>query len=224
MKPIIFSADDVRATLDGRKTMTRRVIKPQPTYWYEGECVYERSGIVGPEMYSPFMVDKYGEFMPGKEVYGIYSDDGEYGCKAPYKPGDVLWVRETWAEISTQNFRQGGYDQFILYRADKYKEIPSDITWRLSIHMPREAARLYLRVTDVRAERVQDISTSNCEREGIASDIDRFNGLMTPHHDWIVGEFARLWDTLNAKRGYGWDSNPWVWVYEFERVERGAEL
>ena len=86
--------------------------------------------------------------------------------------------------------------------------------------MPREAARLFLRVTDVRVERLQDISTSDCEEEGLISDIDRFNGQMEPHHDWIVGEFENLWNSINAKRGYGWDTSPWVWVISFERCEK----
>ena len=189
---------------------------PQPTYWDDGERVYDKDNIAGPEFYAPIRVDKDGEQYPGKEVYGIYSDDGEYGCKAPpYKPGDVLWVRETWAEISTQNFRQGGYDQFILYRADKYKEIPSDITWRLSIHMPREAARLFLRVKDVRVERVQDISPEDCESEGYFE--------AEPVEPRPRSWFSAVWDARNAKRGYGWDTNPFCWVIEFERIEKGEE-
>ncbi len=227
MKPIILSTEDVQALLDGRKTMARRVVKPQPTYWDDGERVYDKDNIAGPEFYAPIRVDKDGEQYPGKEVYGIYSDDGEYGCKAPYKPGDVLWVRETWAEISTQNFRQGGYDQFILYRADKYKEIPSDITWRLSIHMPRESARLFLRVTDVRVERLNQITNNDILREGLRSESCKIcvhdGGSGCDHCFAILNPFRKSWNARNAKRGYGWDSNPWTWVIEFERVEKGAE-
>ena len=86
MKPIIMSTEDVRAILDGRKTMARMPIKPQPTYWDDGERLYDKDNIVGPEFYVPVRVGKDGEQYPGKEVYGIYSDNGECGCKAPYKP------------------------------------------------------------------------------------------------------------------------------------------
>lgn len=192
MKPIIFSTPMVQAIMDGRKTMTRRVIKPQPAIMAKSKPL---------DGYSDSMIKAAGDFPTPK-----------------YKPGDVLWVRETFFEY------KGRYH----YKADdKHKALDtmlgsSFFKWHPSIHMPREAARLFLRVTSVRAERVQDISTSDCEREGIASDIDRFNGLMTPHHDWIVGEFSRLWDSLNAKRNdgeYVWDKSPWVWVVGFERIE-----
>lgn len=189
MKPILFSTPMVQAIMDGRKTMTRRVVKPQPAIMANSKPL---------DGYSDSMIKAAGDFPTPK-----------------YKPSDVLWVRETWTMLIDS---KGDIECF--YRADM--ENPTGYyktTWRSPISMPREVARLFLRVTDVRVERVQDISTSDCEREGIASDIDRFNGLMTPHHDWIVGEFARLWDTINAKRGYGWDSNPFVWVISFERLE-----
>ena len=99
----------------------------------------------------PIRVDKDGEQYPGKEVYGIYSDDGEYGCKAPYKPGDVLWVRETWAEINT-NFRQGDMINLYFIAPTNIKRSPSDITWRLSIHhAPRSRPPVPAR-QDVRVE------------------------------------------------------------------------
>lgn len=176
MKPIIMSTEDVWAILDGRKTMARRVVKPQPTYWDDGERVYDKDSIMGPEFYAPVRVDKNGEQYPGKEVYGIYSDDGEYGCKAPYQPGDVLWVRETWEGLNENEY---------LYQADD----PDVNVWKIRrskgvgvVHnrwcspatMPREAARLFLRVTGVRVEKNED-------------------------------------------------SGQWVWVIEFERVEKGEE-
>ena len=218
MKPIVLSADDVKAVLDGRKTMMRQVMKPQPVrngaFWELGGAGWSGNTVT--------------------PVYGhsLYN-------RMPHKPGDVLWVREKWRTVDYEyhdckwsasiEYADGLKGLRVFWYNNTDLGIPDDCIysktgWQPPRHMPREAARLFLRVKDVRVERVQDISTSDCEREGIASDIDRFNGLMTPHHDWIVGEFARLWDTLNAKRGYGWDSNPWVWVYEFERVERGAEL
>ena len=228
MKGIIFSGESVLAIMDGRKTMTRRVIKFPPSFSHADFNIY---GYEGP-------VNGKHLFTWGRNINGAYFD-GAVGVNQPYSEGDVLWVREKWRTVDYEyhdckwsasiEYADGSKGLRVFWYNNTDLGIPDDCIysktgWQPPRHMPREAARLFLRVTDVRVERVQDISTSNCEREGIASDIDRFNGLMTPHHDWIVGEFARLWDTINAKRGYGWDSNPWVWVYEFERVERGAEL
>ena len=207
MKPIIFNTEMVQAIMDGRKTMTRRVIKPQPAIMANSKPL---------DGYSDSMIKAAGDFPTPK-----------------YKPGDVLWVRETWRSTDFE-YHDGKWTASIQYKdlnkgprvswwdntdvGEPDDCIYSKTGWRPSIHMPRSAARLFLKVTDVRVERVQDISTSDCEREGITSDIERFNGHMIPHHDWIVGEFSKLWDSINAKRGYGWDSNPWVWVYSFKRI------
>lgn len=213
-KPILFSTPMVQAILVGRKTMTRRVIKPQPTYWDDGECVYGKDNIVGPEFYNPICVDKDGEQYPGEEVYGIYSDNGEYGCESPYKPGDVLWVRETWSPVQVLPKRY-------LYKADAENGGEGDglpIRWRPSIHMPRAAARIFLRVTDVRVERVQDILCGDMQREGcIPKTVTGGQWQQWQHDYWIP-----LWDSISAERGYGWDKNPWVWVYSFERVDKPA--
>ena len=220
MKPIIMSTEDVRGILDGRKAMARRVVKPQPTHWDDGERIYDKDSIVGPEFYAPVRVDKNGEQYPGKEVYGIYSDDGEYGCKAPCQPGDVLYVRETWGDY-------GGCTGYYVYRADyphdakgywyekehiNWCDLPD---WHSPVTMPREASRLFLRVTDVRVERVQDISPEDCESEGYFE--------AEPVEPRPRSWFSAVWDARNAKRGYGWDSNPFVWVIEFERIEKGEE-
>jgi len=188
-KPIIFSTEMVRAILDGRKSQTRRVIKPQPEY-------------------------KVPEWMTGSQNKGwVYKDTCLY-CEetktrlpiadcAPYTIGDVLWVRETWAAADTGHERP----EYI------YKAWPEFIglnefawTWKPSIHMPREAARLFLRVKGVRAERAQDITEGDTIAEGMPNDRAR-------------EQFMGLWNGLNYKRGYGWDVNPWVWAIEFERID-----
>jgi hypothetical protein len=130
-----------------------------------------------------------------------------YDVKLPrYAAGDILWVRETWGKDENGEY---------VYRAnygttedDSFP--PSMFKWRPSIHMPREAARIFLRVTNVRVERVQDITAHDAIREGMVSEIS-FD---------TVDEFKELWNNLNAKRGYGWESNPWVWVYEFEKINK----
>lgn len=198
MKPILFSAPMVRAITAGRKSQTRRVIKfPEGT----------TGRLPKPE--------NQDEITP--YIFGVT------GIKlSPYSVGEAMWVRETWADIAETfpgnmhykaNASQGDLEWF---KEEGWK-------WRPSIFMPREAARLFLRVTSVRAERVQDISTSDCEREGIASDIDGFKGNMLLHHDWITKEYAKLWDSLSAKRNggeYAWDKSPWVWVVSFERITK----
>ena len=227
VKPILFNTPNVQAILDGRKTQTRRVVKPQPAlrkgldlaalntlveedFWYWKDCNWLDGGLGMPE-----------------------SAISDY---APYQPGDVLWVRETWRVIPTGYSNSGEYD----FKAKRlpplnsytvHIENPETIKWRPSIHMPRAAARIFLRVTDVRAERVRDISEKDCIAEGIRSyflhkehggewgesSSGPFVGADNTHFTRI-GAFAELWDSLNAKRGYGWNTNPWVWVYEFERV------
>ena len=197
MKPIIFNTPMVQAILEGRKTQTRRVIKPQPV---------KDDTFKGPYWYEPTVVNKDGELGPGKPVFGISSTDGEWGIKSPYQPGDVLYVRETWSRDES-----GEYVYRTNYGTTEDDSFPpSMFRWCPSIHMPREAARIFLRVTNVRVERVQDITAHDAIREGMESEIP-FD---------TVDEFKELWNNLNAKRGYGWDTNPWVWVVKFERISK----
>ena len=159
MKPIIMSTEDVRAVLDGRKTMARLAIKPQPIHWDDGERIYDKDSIVGPEFYTPIRVDKDGEQYPGKEVYGIYSDDGEYGCKAPCQPGDVLYVRETWAGLNENEYLYQADDPDVnVWKIWRDKGVGAKYErWMSPVTMPREAARLFLRVKDVRVETAQEM-------------------------------------------------------------------
>lgn len=194
MKPIIFGTDDVRAILEGRKSQTRRVMKPQPTMdtdgmWHWKDCQWMDSGLGFPKS--------------GIEDY------------APYKVGDVLWVRETWCEVPYEYEHikiPGGHITIpkIAYKASS--EIDYTGIWCPSIHMPREAARIFLRVKSVRAERVQEITIDDAIAEAALPD---YHGMRSE----AVNAFRDLWDVYNAKRGHGWDANPWAWAYEFERIE-----
>ncbi len=143
-----------------------------------------------------------------------------------YRVGDVLWVRETWERLNCCScegdergdcaFTPNENDACYLYRADD-TELLGDARWRPSIHMPRDATRLFLRVTDVRAEQLQKISRDNCLEEGAPTpcrDIG-YHGEYCNCIDW----YTNLWNSLYAKRGYGWGTNPWVWVYTFERCD-----
>jgi len=201
MKGIIFSASMVQAILDGRKSMTRRVIK--------GIFPEEKHDLD----YPPHKHDE-GDF-----AYHFQTDADDYvehRLKPRYQTGDILWVRETWADES-------GY---FLYRADDTSEVITDynaIKWRPSIFMPREAARIFLKVTEVRVERVQDITNDDAREEG-ALTTGLVNTIIRNTDGGIPRtQFHILWDSINAKRGYGWDTNPWVWVYSFDRIDKESE-
>ena len=124
-----------------------------------------------------------------------------------YEPGDILWVKETWG-IGIQ--AAGG----VIYKADyagKPPPLAEGYKWKSSMVMPREVARIFLRVTDARMERLQDISERDAIAEGL-TDATRY----TPREN--IARFVAFWDGFNVKRGYGWGTNPWVWAYTFERV------
>jgi hypothetical protein len=202
-KPILFSTPAVQAILAGQKTQTRRVVTVP---WHKGKKV---------PPYEPWYVESDGKL--------LYMDEcGEYHPMedvCPYgEPGDILWVRETWASHCDEcehNQGEGHKDATCIFGdCERYAYKADDDgcpggKWRPSIHMPREAARLFLRVTGVRVERLQDISYDDCLREGMwnyGTEVD------------TLAMFQELWQTLNAKRGFGWETNCWVWVISFEVV------
>jgi hypothetical protein len=181
MKPILFNTEMVRAILDGRKTQTRRVVKPQPqSYSFDGR------------------------------VY-IF-DEGELP-KPQYQPGDILYVRETWAPGAT--FATEGKT---FYRADDdYGD--NILHWHPSIHMPKEAARIFLRVTDVRVERLRDIDENGAIAEGLYKGW-RLCGMGSLALS-ARQAFMWLWETITRKApaADSWACNPWVWVISFERYD-----
>ncbi len=196
-KPILFSAPMVNAILDGRKSMTRRIVKPQPEkiILMDGKrCQYiKRAG-------DAFAADIVPAGMP---TY-VELTTTMIGC--PYgKPGDTLWVRETFAVNCV-----GGQD-FLFYRANSYPD-GDGVPWKSSIFMPRKYSRITLRITDVRVERLQDVTPDDCIREGVKW-VDA-----GPNFADITGAFRSLWDGINTKQGYGWDANPYVWVVSFEKI------
>ena len=189
MKPILFNTEMVRAILDGRKTVTRRVIR-----WDKADnalsCPDRRKNIEIP-------------------------DD---------KIIDILYVRETWTILPVtpgDNFRPSGVYYYKAdgdMRPDRFR----DNGWHPSIHMPKEAARIFLRVQDVHVERVQEITGAECVREGIPQE-----SLNDVVEEFTVGQFADLWDSTvkpSDRALYGWDANPWVWVIDFERMSRDEAL
>lgn len=189
-KPILFNSEMVRAILDGRKTQTRRVMKPQPHY---------------PKQFGEDWIETGND------------NTFHYRIKCPYgRPGDLLWVRETFCVVDDSQFN--GL-RWVDYKATpKYEESdpagwdnapddPEALKWKPSIHMPRWASRITLRVTGVYVERLWQMSVSKMEAEGVM-EVDDNKHPLTP--------FITLWNSINAKRGHSWESNPWVWVVEFE--------
>lgn len=181
--PILFNTEMVQAILDGRKTVTRRVVKPQPieghfSYVYQSNNVH------------------------------IRTESGD--IKAPYQPGDILYVRETWYKNSYRYMYRADYNENEKFYQNG-KEI--QIKWHPSIHMSKEAARIFLKITNVRLEQLQDISKdtpgpdNQVVKEGFRYESD----------------FAASWNSTIKKSDinqYGWYANPWVWVIEFERCDK----
>lgn len=232
-RPILFSAPMVRAILDGRKTVTRRPVKPQP------------------KLYRDFLGDGYVFAVEDKDRPWVVRCLGSLNFAelySPYgKPGDRLWVRETFKPIASGEVKHGygevrhGY----AYRADgttRWNDRTTKIhdlsgqpptgpmqfqqrPWKPSIHMPHRASRITLEVTSVRVERLRDITEEQARAEGVqpAKPLDPHSGkprddvqFERPH---VVG-FASLWDELNGAGS--WVANPWVWVVEFRRIDQEA--
>lgn len=201
MKPIIFSTPMVRAILDGRKKCTRRVVKPQP----------------------PQFVDYFEKRGDGFKAYMVPGEPCDYPLVKPkYQPGDILWVRETWATVSSGIIEYKATYIEPYTGSTEIDHIGKKITWRPSIHMPREAARIFLRVKNVRVERLQEITPKDAWEEGcrIGNSFPWEKHIPELQQQCRDILFKSLWDGLNAKRGYGWDANPWVWVVAFERISK----
>ena len=227
-RPILFNTEMVKAILDGRKTQTRRFPFPSAHlhefhsndypngWWYKGRVF--------------------------KDFYSVLKSSQGPRCR--YSVGDVLYVRETWAK---EHLCKNGYIYRAVFNTENGDSEKSDhlFTWRPSIHMPKEAARIFLLVKDVRIERLRDITNEAALAEGMPDDLDypiapvycprcKGEGLIGSHigHGFIevdcptcdtaMKRFINLWTSTIKKADlpvYGWDANPWVWVIEFERCE-----
>jgi len=208
-KPIIFNTEMVRAILEGRKTQTRRPVKLQPKEQIE-------IGHDGENWHCYILKEQPFEWKVGKKYWrygapwGSQPDFEQPFPECPYgQVGDVLYVRETWKQANTYYGAIADYKYIYKAGYEKEKGIQEEERWHPSVHMPREAARLFLKVTDVRVERLQEITYNDCLREGMwnyGTDVD------------TLAAFQELWQNLNAKKGYGWETNCWVWVVEFEKI------
>lgn len=199
MKPILFNTEMVRAILDGRKTVTRRVVK-----FRDGKNP-NWTGYV-------------------KDGLTLYNSNNEpCNMPAPYKDNDILYVRETWCSV---------YDgEKYFYLADRVTEREQrqlldyyNVKWHPSIHMPKEAARIFLKVTDVRVERLHTMTLNDFLSEGIVLRPEAYND---PDNAYFQAQktFMQLWDSTIKKdrlQYYGWNANPYVWVMEFEVIDKAA--
>lgn len=199
IKPILFNTEMVRAILDGRKSCTRRICKDANEYTVPDMEFYDAD----------------------KRTYAVHNfadrehmerlSTAERTC--PICPGDILYVRETWKKAPN------GY----YYYEDWQRNDIADVTkWKPSIHMPKEAARIWLKVTDVRVERLQELTEVGIRKEGIEVEPNECAGKFDFISELFL-LFQRLWDSTIKKSDlerYGWDASPYVWVIEFERCEK----
>ncbi|HID4273121.1 hypothetical protein [Klebsiella pneumoniae] len=200
---VIFNGEMVRAILHGRKTQTRRIMKPQPE-----PC--PRGGHWWPSNVFKTMLHVEDEMQNGKGGWG-----GLVGDACPFGDvGDRIWVRETWAEAGASA------PDLKLYRANYPEHVPSiyenvppaeEIRWTPSIHMPRWASRILLEITNVRVERLRSMSHDDARAEGVIAASGPMEAGLA---------FRELWDSIYGEES--WKANPWVWVIEFKRVEGGA--
>ena len=225
IKPILFNTEMVRAILDGRKTCTRRICKDANEYTVPDMDFYNADR-------RTYAVHNFAD----KEQMEQLST-AERTC--PICPGDVLYIRETWTEECGKYYYRADYDSDYLdpcetlsggYPAscrnypgcDGCMATSTRIHWHPSIHMPKEAARIWLKITDVRVERLQEITPQGAWKEGARCSC------LHPVPDCAGNKtaFIEIWNSTIKKSDldrYGWDANPWVWVIEFERCEKSAE-
>lgn len=208
-KPILFSTDMVRAILAGRKTQTRREIKKK----------YSNTDLV-------LKTDKHGSRLIERQNDVPPPVDNGHGTvtyrmaayaevKPKYRVGDILWVRETWNHWPVRPYP-------FVYKATYLNTFGH--TWKPSIHMPKRAARIFLKVISVRVERLQDMSESDAIAEGVLVNEDSLECWDYEIKDWghfgfdPIDSFQTLWESINGENS--WNENPYVWVYEFEVIEK----
>lgn len=217
--PILFNTDMVLAILENRKTSTRRAVR----YKYNNTEMKMRTDKYGTrliEIQKDIEGETHGKLPDGRTWHKLL---GYIEKNPPYRKGDTLYVRETWSEWT------GGY----LYKAwtgpCTQPGQSAVMKWHPSIHMPKEAARIFLKVTDVRAEQLQDITKEQILMEGGSRDAIRHYMAQMPENTekyvraaYLI-EWQHIWDSTvkKAELGYyGWDANPWVWVIEFDMIDK----
>ena len=199
VKPILFNTDMVRAILDGRKTVTRQAVKPQPQGYFE---------------------------VNDNPLYIYDMSFGNGRIYPPYQQDDIMYVKETWHKYKKRigKGKSCYMAEFYGYKASIANSEDSDEKWRPSIHMPKEAVRIWLKVIGVTVERLQDITEKQAKAEGFEPVMStKDSSFYTPWQGPPVENFKYFWNYTIKKKDlplYGWNANPWVWVTEFERCEK----
>lgn len=192
--PILLNGEEIKTVLEQGRIVIPKLIKPQPVCSYPRDC--------GCTIWNHGKTDDACD----RTCLGL--DTG----KELYQPGDILYSRETWDYLEGWKLRDPGIDGKYFYRADgDFRPIGWRGNWQPSVHMPKEATRLWLQVSDIKVEKLQDITTGDCEKAGV---LCRRIG--------DVSDFMKTWDSALKKSDrekYGWDANPWIWRIEFERCE-----
>ncbi len=204
-KPILFNTEMVKAIMEKRKGATRRVADINPDI----PCTYGEHEFV----WDNFTGGKATGFVCRKCGFGVSPPHSHYPVgtsfiRPRYFSGDILYVRETWTRSMAGTY---------LYKATDNPIILD--RWHPSIHMPKEAARLFLRVKDVGVERLQEISADECALEGVSL----YSGPVGERETYYKAAFAKIWDSTIPKDKFpidGWDANPWVWAYRFEQISK----
>ena len=249
-RPILMCAEMVRATLEDRKTNTRRVMMPQPEhlqhYVFRGKVLYEGEHRMW--CWKDLVLDNIWDFPNG-------DDRKELAGACPYgAPGDQLWVKESWGIGGARlvdpclNYQADGAQRPVIrmngeWRIGGHRPTNTDLLapgdgWRNAMFMPRWASRITLEISEVRVQRLQEISGKDSDAEGCRVLCDPeghpflcISDKLRPHvfspkkwedwneDDYLRFEFARLWDSINAKRGFSWEANPWAWAITFKRVQ-----
>ena len=228
--PIIFNTEMVRGIVDDRKAVTRRVVKKSQCTFFTKK---EPRDLQKKDLYYPYDIMTDAEL-----IANIY--------RSQYNPGDILYVRETWAFIPCigcdgKYKRKGGPINCYEYQAVEYDDgesisdgcfvyradcpYPEKVSWRPSIHMPKQAARIWLKVTNLYVERLKNMSLDDFLKEGVIIRPESFSDPENAYQQ-AKTEFIHIWDSTIKKPDlemYGWDASPWTWVIEFERCERPDE-
>ena len=232
-RPILFNTEMVWAILDDRKTVTRRICKVPKCYPMFYELHDNSDGVLTGtkgRLFAGFYNEEHVFYIDGKKHIDAFY------YQAPCKPGDILYVRETWAfwpciecmaegmcnkSPTTYKDREAATEGCYIYCADDHPH-PERITWRPSIHMPKAAARIWLKVTDVQPQRLQKMTLDDFLKEGVVIRPEAFND---PENAYLQAQsaFIDIWDSTIPKGQqdiYSWASNPWVWAIEFEWCEK----
>jgi hypothetical protein len=216
-KPILFSSEMVRAILEGRKTLTRRVVKEQKTHPHLFKNLAAEPRFV--ELYEHGVLGLCASFVRG-DMRDCLGKELTVSLKCPYeKVGSKLWVRETFLDGEDYPCSPHYEDETIsrwLYRADLPLADTAQVIWKPSIFMPRCASRISLEITDIQVEKLRDLSFEDARQEGVICPLEGLD--CSDNCEARNDEFRRLWDGLNGKRGFGWHSNPFVWAITFKRI------